>query len=256
MVPIATSHPDFGAVESSDIAFCGPESVANFVRWCQTWVKKLHWFRGQILDNLPSPALDGDREWVSEYIESATPKTVADHCRQQLHEFGIIDIPQSLDCSDEDVDPYTLEYCQRVERLLSWATGQCRAQFSQPPRKPAPTADRGSTPDPAAEEPQRPRVDGVEGGCWLWWQGSRHNIPKGNVYKLVAFMWEQDSASYDALGGPVFEDPVQPQTIRSLANKVNVALKKVGVPWRLSTDSTLRQLTKHRTKETGQSPRT
>jgi hypothetical protein len=101
-----------------------------------------------------------------------------------------------------------------------------------------------------------PRPDGVEGGCWLWWQGHRHNIPKGNVYKLLAFMWGRDSAGYDALEGPVFDDPVQPQTIRSLANKLNKVLKKVGVPWRLSADSTLRQLTKHHTKQMGQSPRT
>jgi hypothetical protein len=153
MVPMATSYPDFGAVASSDIAFCGPASVAEFVKWCQTWVKRLHWFRGQILDNLGSPVLDGDREWVSEYIESATPKTVADHCRQQLHEFGIIDIPQSLDCSDEDVDPDTLEYCQRVERLLSWATGRCRAQFSQPP-PPTPAPTVGQT--PAERTPETP----------------------------------------------------------------------------------------------------
>jgi hypothetical protein len=150
MVPIATSFPDFGAVASSDIAFCGPASVAEFVKWCQTWVKRLHWFRGQILDNLVSLVRDEDRQWVSSYIESATPKTVADHCRQQLHEFGIIDIPQNLDVSDEDVDPYTPDYCQRVERLLSWATGQCRAQFSQPPPTPAPAV--GQTPEERTPE--------------------------------------------------------------------------------------------------------
>jgi hypothetical protein len=97
----------------------------------------------------------------------------------------------------------------------------------------------------SAGSPSRPaHADGVEGGCWLWWQGTRFDIPKGNVYKMLAFMWGRDSAGYDDLEREVFEDPVEPQTIRSLASKVNNALKKVGIPWRLTTDSTTRQLTK------------
>jgi hypothetical protein len=168
MIPIATTFPDFGPVESADILFTGPESVARFVMWCQAWVKRLHWFRCQILDNvaLPSPVPGDFRPWLSSYVESADPKVVADHCRQQLHEFGIIDIPQDLALLGSDIDPYTLENCQRVERLLSWATGQCRARFGQapPPANPAgaaPPADRGDTTDTGAAPARTRRAVGA-----------------------------------------------------------------------------------------------
>jgi hypothetical protein len=125
-----------------------------------------------------------------------------------------------------------------------------------------PSEDRMQTPsrDPGGEPAQQmnkaghqtateatpPHQDGVEGGCWLRWQGIRHDIAKGNVYKLVAFMWDRESASYDALVGPVFESAVQPQTVRSYTNKANNDLDRIGVPWRLSTDSVTRQVTKKR----------
>jgi hypothetical protein len=108
----------------------------------------------------------------------------------------------------------------------------------------------GGTPRAIEEEPKepadgdsQPHADGLEGGRWLWWQNRRYDIPQGNVYKMLAVMWGRDSASYDDLLGTVFDDPVQPQTIRSYANKVNNALP-AGFPWRLSTDSVSRQLTK------------
>jgi hypothetical protein len=87
-----------------------------------------------------------------------------------------------------------------------------------------------------AEDPP-PHPDGPEGGCWLWWQGKRRDMPKGNVYKLVAYMWSRDSATYDELVGPVFDSAVMPQTVRSYVNKANNALRPIRVPWRLSTDS-------------------
>jgi hypothetical protein len=89
-----------------------------------------------------------------------------------------------------------------------------------------------------------PQLDGPEGGCWLWWQGVRHDIAKGNVYKLVAFMWNRELASYDALVGPVFDSDMAPQTVRSYANKVNKDLKRIGIPWRLSTNSVTRHIIK------------
>ncbi len=92
--------------------------------------------------------------------------------------------------------------------------------------------------------PARTHADGTEGGCWLWWNGVRHDIPKGNVYKLVAFMWDRDSGAYSDLVGPVFDNEVEPQTVRSLANKANKALRPIGIPWRLTTDSVSRQITK------------
>jgi hypothetical protein len=92
--------------------------------------------------------------------------------------------------------------------------------------------------------PPQPRADGPVGGCWLWWKGRRHDVPKGNVYRLLDFMWDRDHAHYDDLVGPVLDASVLAQSIRSLAGKVNKTLKKVGVPWRLEPDSVTRHLTK------------
>ncbi len=103
---------------------------------------------------------------------------------------------------------------------------------------------RQSSDEKDVEQGTNPVKEGPEGGCWLRWRGKKHDIPKGNVYKLIDFMWQRESAAYDVLVGPVFDDSVEPQTIRSLANKVNNALARVGVPWRLSTNSTSQQLVK------------
>jgi hypothetical protein len=85
--------------------------------------------------------------------------------------------------------------------------------------------------------------DGVAGGRWLWWKGERYSVPRGTIYRLVEYMWERDSASYDDLEDHVFDSAVAPQTIRSYVNKTNNALP-LGFPWRLSSDSTSRHLTK------------
>jgi hypothetical protein len=117
---------------------------------------------------------------------------------------------------------------------------QATASRSELPKTPSPAST--NVPTDLQEPPAHP--DGVEGGCWIWWRGQRHDIPKGNGYKLLAFMWARDSVAYDDLIGPVFDDPVEPQTIRSLANKANNAMRKVGIPWKFSTDSTTRHITK------------
>jgi hypothetical protein len=92
----------------------------------------------------------------------------------------------------------------------------------------------GATKSPAPPDPNPP--DGPEGGCWLWWQEKRHDVPKGTVYRLLAYMWDRDSASYEDLDGPVLDGDVLPQSIRSLTSKTNKVLRKVGVPWRLTAD--------------------
>jgi hypothetical protein len=103
-------------------------------------------------------------------------------------------------------------------------------------RTPAPTL-------PGKKTQQHP--DGVEGGCWLWWQDKRYDIPKGVVYRLVEFMWKKDSAIYDSLTGPVFEEEVQYSTVRARASEANTkVLARIGIPWRLHTDSVSRNLTK------------
>ena len=50
------------------------------------------------------------------------------------------------------------------------------------------------------------------------------------------------------LVGPVFDSDVAPQTVRSYANKANKDLKRIGVPWRLSTDSVTRHINKKHSK--------
>jgi hypothetical protein len=88
-----------------------------------------------------------------------------------------------------------------------------------------------------------PHVNGLEGGRWLWWENAKHDIPRGTIYRLLDFMWGRTSASYAALEEAVFESSVEPQTVRSYANKANNALPS-GFPWRLSVDSTSRQISK------------
>lgn len=95
------------------------------------------------------------------------------------------------------------------------------------------------SPSPAPSEP-----DGVRGGCWLWWKGKSHDIPKGVVYRLMEFMWQRQEADYDTLIGPVFDDPVDPASIRARASQVNKVWKDIGVPFRLATNSVNRYLTK------------
>ena len=54
------------------------------------------------------------------------------------------------------------------------------------------------------------RRDGTEAGCWLWWKGKRHDVPKGVVYRLLEYFWNRDSAGYDELNISVFDSSVQP----------------------------------------------
>ena len=86
--------------------------------------------------------------------------------------------------------------------------------------------------------------DGPEGGCWLWWEGQRHLIPKDVVFRLIDFMWNRDSARYDALKGPVFEEEVLTQTISARTSQVNKKLQKIGIPWTLTSDARTRHITK------------
>jgi hypothetical protein len=98
--------------------------------------------------------------------------------------------------------------------------------------------------DPQTPAEDKSHTNGPEGGRWLWWKNVRHDVPQGTVYRLLDYMWGRDSAGYeDLIDNEVFESAVQPQTVRSNANKVNNALPS-GIPWRLSADSVGRQLTK------------
>src|SRR5262249_10401037 len=78
-------------------------------------------------------------------------------------------------------------------------------------------------------------VDGPEGGCWLWWKNTRHNIPKGTLYRMLAHMWNRDSTTYDGLyAAPhhaVYDDVVDYQTIRSDASELSGILRRIGIPW-------------------------
>ena len=87
-------------------------------------------------------------------------------------------------------------------------------------------------------------TDGPEGGRRLRWNGKQTNL-SGVIYRLVAHMWERDSAGYEQLmSGAVWDSFVEPQTVRSAVNKANNALASAGVPWKLSADSRSRVVTK------------
>jgi hypothetical protein len=94
------------------------------------------------------------------------------------------------------------------------------------------------------QQKDKSHPDGVEGGRWIWWKDKRYDVPEGTVYRMIEYMWDRDSASYDELFGSVFDEPVEPQTIRSTAHKVKATLLKIGIPWCLRTDATNRFITK------------
>jgi len=119
---------------------------------------------------------------------------------------------------------------------------------AQTPATPtAPSHEATSQCNPQSKD-EKQHPDGPEGGRWVWWKDKRHDVPEGNVYRMIEFMWDRDFASYDVLIGPVFENPIEPQTIRSCANRVKVALLPTGVPWCLKTDSMNRFITKSAAK--------
>jgi hypothetical protein len=155
-----------------------------------------------------------------------------------LQDLGRVVVAAHLSSALAGGRPVDMEaFVRRLVVTVEVLEEACGAALSGPsPAAPQPTgADQGSG--------QKP--DGPEGGCWLWWRGKRHDVPKGVVYLLLAYMWDRDSASYDALVGPVFELDVAPATVRARATDVNKELKRNGIPWRLKTDSVSRQLTKH-----------
>jgi hypothetical protein len=102
--------------------------------------------------------------------------------------------------------------------------------------------------DVEADDPQHIHPDGPEGGCLLWWKGTKNVVPRGNVYNLIAHMWRRDTATYkDVCGRDVLDSNLEPQSLRSLVNKVNEHLGRAGVPWKLSTDAKSRHIVKKAT---------
>jgi hypothetical protein len=113
-----------------------------------------------------------------------------------------------------------------------------------PARTPTPPASDATPGEPADARRVPARSDGPEGGCWVWWKGKRHDVPKGNTYKLIAHFWARGAAGYDDLDGPVFDGAVEPQTVRSKLSDTNKVLEKIGIPWKLAADSVSRTVTK------------
>jgi hypothetical protein len=101
---------------------------------------------------------------------------------------------------------------------------------------------KGKSVNPSTGKQQQ---DGPQGGRWVWWQGTRHDVPSGVVYRLIHSMWNRDSLPYDdAMDGLVWDDSVTPQTVRSKSSGVNKQLAKIGVSWRITADSESRTITK------------
>ena len=121
------------------------------------------------------------------------------------------------------------------------AIESCGLHTDQPRFPPDDIAAEADTRTPTTVEPH---PDGPDGGRWFWWKNNRYDVPQGTVYRLLAHMWDRDSARYNGLEkANVFDSAVAPQTVRSYANKANNALPP-GFPWRLSADSVSRQLSK------------
>jgi hypothetical protein len=130
-----------------------------------------------------------------------------------------------------------VEAAKAVARRQELATIQ-NAIGMQLLAQPVPTPDRNAS---------LPILDGPHDGCWLTWNGKRHDIPKGVVYRLLKFMWARQSADYATLmdcSGGVFDGPVEPQTVRSNVSDANGVLRRIGVDWKLTTDSTAQIVTK------------
>jgi hypothetical protein len=105
------------------------------------------------------------------------------------------------------------------------------------------SCDAAVSTDPLAPLGQHP--DGPDGDSWVWWQGVRHNVLKGNVFRLIKLFWDRDSAGYDDLEMCVFLNGLPTfSQIRTECSAVGKELKRIGVGWRLATNSTDRMVTK------------
>jgi hypothetical protein len=217
-----------------------------------------------------SPPIDHLRHGIQQLLAAATHRLsgfASDHlqdlveggCRliQQHAVAGAVQIPGqdgdrwSLELRQEAERAHRLlraghlrpEARQALQRLVRALAGRQETlfallDFQAGGRLPAQGA-------PGAVTTASAHPDGPEGGCWLWWGGKRYNVPKGIVYQLLAHMWTRDSESYDAIDGPVYDGVPAPGTIRGNVSRLNnMVLRKAGVPWRLTTDSTSRIITK------------
>ena len=142
--------------------------------------------------------------------------------------------------------------------LLDFVTA---AEPPSPPKgePPAATVTEGSPPEggkpkaatptdpPKMNEQQtlvpKPQADGPSGGCWVWWKGKRHDVPTGNVYKLIDLFWTRDSAHYDDIDDAL-GDPHDSGYLKKLFSKANAVLKGIGIPWHVSANSTSRTAAK------------
>ncbi|WP_162673141.1 hypothetical protein [Gemmata massiliana] len=115
-----------------------------------------------------------------------------------------------------------------------------------------PTLDRTTAPSSEV----RVAREGPEGGRWLWWNGKRHDVPLGSVYRLIEHMWNHEFAKYDELmDGTVFDASVDSKTLGNKASEASAILRSIGVPWRLSVDSRDRVVTKQHNKPSPKDPR-
>jgi hypothetical protein len=165
---------------------------------------------------------------LNERLGSVTVPAVLMSEYLALRKFVIAETPRFLAAGPW----YSAE--ERDERIADSCTRSPLGAGGQPPR-PVGTGG-GLSP-----------LDGPEGGCWVWWRGKRHDVPKGVVYRMIEYMWSRDYATYDDLERDVFDGPIECQTIRSTCSKAKKVLEKLGVPWRLAADSASRHVRKKTT---------
>jgi len=82
-------------------------------------------------------------------------------------------------------------------------------------------------------------ADGPFGGSRFRWQGNECDIAKGNVYRILAFMWGRESATYQAIEAAL-DTIVSGATMVTYFGRVNRTLAKIGVPARLKGDAKTR----------------
>jgi hypothetical protein len=94
--------------------------------------------------------------------------------------------------------------------------------------------------------------NGPEGDRWIQFNGVRHQVPKGVVFRFIRYMWARDSATYSELsgGGPheyaeaVFDSLNLASTVKSRVGDVNRELLRIGIPWKLTANGRAEMVSK------------
>jgi hypothetical protein len=76
--------------------------------------------------------------------------------------------------------------------------------------------------------------DGLVREGLLRWQGRSYDIPRGAISRLIGYLWDRESATFDELNQHVFESPQGNPSLSSRTREASGILRAHGIPWRLS----------------------